>query len=501
LGAFTHAAIQNNSISGLRLHNALLLTAYFHNCKLPSAALAEYELGKFGRSESSIRGSLVHIVERISPDGVLDVRPRVSRRAGGLTLRHRSLTALLEQLSVESVATAAGKGFMQRVLAASGAAQPGSLQKASSQRSQDYEHTVLGLGALSAIEQLLRAWARNRGRLSGYERLDGNKLYRLLADLGCSSSLSALFRQIYDKNGANLRNRILHGSQLMLEPALLGSLLPLANPVQYAPILGELSPSNLYQLSLECLEQLDSEIAASVNLVASDLDWSPHFSLSAVDVQFGHDLHCEFQGPARLDFQRKVFTFLKAVSPNVRLLFDVGLLGWIGQNRADRLVLFMALALVFEALYRITVELHDHDVLQVPPDVLEPVRKNLPIELQYRMLDTRQLCHPSIVGDLIAHIDPAQRGVAERVLGLAVRIRDAMAHGAIDKFDLDTDLGMGHILLKAILLLVDAGEHRMTQVAAYFEWQKLGSSHGQHVEHWQAAETNVLQLLAKHRAD
>ena len=95
--------------------------------------------------------------------------------------------------------------------------------------------------------------------------------------------------------------------------------------------------------------------------------------------------------------------------------------------------------------------------------------------IQYRMLDDLQLCAPEILDALTRYIPDGGRSVARRVLELAVKARNAFAHGAVTRVtDKDFDC-MGNLVVKSVQALIGAGMHEMTEVAAYYQWQKTGS--------------------------
>jgi len=190
----------------------------------------------------------------------------------------------------------------------------------------------------------------------------------------------------------------------------------------------------------------------------------------------------------------RISTYLSAVTPSVRLLFDFGFVGWINRTRSDRFVLFMALNLVLEALFRIAVRLQGGEVLRK-----FIVSGSQSIIFRYKMLDTRELCTPEILSRLVDTVSPAERQVAKEVLLLAVRIRNALAHGAVAEFDTDAGLAMGHLLVKAIQCLVEAGEHEMIRVAAYYYWRRHQVVGVDALAAWLQGEREVMEMIASTR--
>jgi hypothetical protein len=63
------------------------------------------------------------------------------------------------------------------------------------------------------------------------------------------------------------------------------------------------------------------------------------------------------------------------------------------------------------------------------------------------MLDQHELCSPEMLDRLVESVDPSSRGVAKEVLTLAVKVRDAVAHGAVLTLGAD-DVEQGHLVAK-----------------------------------------------------
>ena len=147
---------------------------------------------------------------------------------------------------------------------------------------------------------------------------------------------------------------------------------------------------------------------------------------------------------------------------------------------------FMSAILIFESLYRITVQLHNFPVLQISGDR----------HIQYRMLDDSQLCAPEILDRLTGYIPERSQPLARRVLELSVKTRNAFAHGAVTRMTTEEFDCVGNLVVKSIQALVGAGMHQMAEVAAYYRWQKAGSHlHDRTLENWLAGEDEVYFLL------
>jgi hypothetical protein len=480
--AYRQSAKGSNDYSEVRVHNTLLLSGFFLACQQPTAADVEITLRKLGRSMLSIRGSIVRIAENISASGVVDQIPRSSSRSGGIRLQLAGLSDLLQATVDESQQIAAGNGVLHRVTEGSSPA-PQWLRGARDIAYRQYEYTLLTYMTLASIEQLIRVWASAKGEniCRGGRPRD---LASLIARLGGSPSLRKLLAEVCDIGSANIRGRVMHGGLLEVESkrseALLNLIKP-ATPSYQDPF----APQNICQLCLECLELLDKE-ASVLAISQKDLQWTNSFWLTPAELDTGRYLHCEFLDPvAQGDWWKYIATYLNAVVPHVKQFFTVGFMGWMGSGK-DRLVRFMAAVLIFESLYRATVQLHGIRVLQVSGDR----------HIQYRMLDERQLCAPDVMDVLTRSIPNGERPVAWKVYNLSVKARNAFAHGAVTRpttEDLDC---LGHLVVKSVQGLVGAGMHEMTKVAAYYRWQKTGRRiHGRDLENWLAGEDEVYSLL------
>ena len=215
------------------------------------------------------------------------------------------------------------------------------------------------------------------------------------------------------------------------------------------------------------LQMLDTRIAKVGGLTPADLEWTKHLELNPGEIRSGMNLRSDFIGDVGKRWSERIDDFLAATSPNVELLFKVGFIGWIDRHRPEKLVLFMALNMVLETLFRVSVRLHGGSILRTSVSS-DPEGC---ISFRYKMLDQHELCAPETLDRLVESVDPSSRGSAKAVLTLAVKVRDVVAHGATATFEMENSVAMGHVLIKAIQCLVQAGERGMTKVAAYHRWQ------------------------------
>ena len=89
--------------------------------------------------------------------------------------------------------------------------------------------------------------------------------------------------------------------------------------------------------------------------------------------------------------------------------------------------------------------------------------------VQYKMMDDNGLLTAANIFWLTEDLNPAEKLTAERVLLLAVKCRDAVAHGAVFDYTADIRKVYGHLVIKAMQLVIDAGlrhlEHTRNQTS------------------------------------
>jgi hypothetical protein len=475
------------------LHNHLLIAGYFWVCNLPDEGLVRNELENFAASMLSVQGTLVDIVERVSPDGVKDRRLSIRGASARVSLHHQSLSPLLDSLVNETRNVASGQGFLMRWLGAiktdtSAKVDPALMHRLRASAYPQYEYSVLAVMALSGIEQILRAFAHRVGMFDGQKRFTPARLAAIVTALGNSAAVEDAIKRVYDNEQGNLRNRILHGAQLQIARSQQQSTISVANPVMYPKAPDAFSPENVFSLCMEALQTLDTHIAKIVTLTPNDLAWTRHLELSSQEILFGRSIHYDFVGEEGKLWWERIDDFLTAVSPNIKILFDVGFMGWIDRKRPERLVLFMALNMIVEALFRVNVRLHSGNIIKrSSPEIGEG-----PIVLRYKMLDQHELCSDETLDRLVESVEPASRELAKKALTLAVKVRDAVAHGAVPTLEQD-DVEMGHLLVKSIQCLVEAGEHEMIKTAAYYEWQVRPERDA--LSNWLAGERQILDQI------
>ena len=499
---------QDNREPEWLLAHGLLLSAFFASCQFTEARQVRIAFVAAFPGLLHLRGSFVRIPEQLSAEGIRDRPLPISQRHGGLTLRHAHLSPLLKATADEANAVAAGKGFAhldaateQRLKGVPWLRDPGRLTK---------------LGVLPAVRRYDARLSRpgehrttdprlgqSPWRSSSQTERTAGGVLQWLGRLPCSTELRDCLEDLYDSDRSNVRNRLMHGNLLEIESKKLETQMALIEPRRFGHMgqrTNTFLPANIAQLCLAALELLDKEVAELSSLTSRDLDWAAALALNPDEVSFGLRLRSDFQTLEDIGLVHGMNEYLRDVFPGLRMLFQVGMIGWAAHPFQPSLIRFMALGLVFETIYRLTVHLLGFTTIQV-----SRCRQTGHLRCQYKMLDNRPtgICTPEIQNRLLATV-AVGRPLAERNLALAIKARNAFAHGAICSFDKRTVDATGHLFVKAMMTLMQAGMRHMVQECAYYRWQNIRQqAHGFDHEDWMTALDEIEELLraAANRTD
>ena len=487
-----------------KLINRLILVDYFRQCRLPEARLVGIEVTQATRGLLSIRGTLVSTANSVSATGAEGNDLPIGGPPSAAPLSLSGLSDGLASLNHEMTATAANNGVMRRLTARFMTGIPPTLRQARLRSFTRYENSLLAYIAVANIEQLLRGWA-DRDNVN--HRRDGGlpaPVHTWVGDLGCSPGLEARIRELLDPTQANLRNRIVHSGFLVTENKSFQDNIAIGDPTRYGFLLytsDPYSPKNVANLSIRCLQDLDTELTAGVGLTAVNLGWAGEWCLSPDQLRFGRQIYCDLiprlGGPTLEQAQvwrNHLSTYFRAIIPGLGQFFRLAFAGFMQPYSRDSYLYLHALGLIFEAVYRLTVHL-------LGVKILQETESGATLRFQYFMLDDENLCKPDILAQLCGYLDtPAERDMAVDTLKLAVQGRNSLAHGAVVRLDDPTFLGITHLFLKAIQLLVGAGEFHMTRQAAWYRWNSrrkhTGIIDGYHLEDWLTEEEAILDRIA-----
>ncbi|MGC3971609.1 MAG: hypothetical protein QM775_30975 [Pirellulales bacterium] len=487
--------------------NELSLAGFFASCQMPRAKLAGMTVHESMRSLLPVRGSFVRIVELCSQNGIEDVAPSLSVGNGSVTLHLEGTSPLLAATALESREIPVGRGMLHQLLPVySDSDVPFSEWGRVSMRQlwsgrdsvfRLYEYTVLSYLALSSIEMLLRARASGMGVPHLKPTGAPNGVLDWINGINLQPATLAAVTNLYDSSQGNIRNRIMHGNLLEIEAkgteARMHAGFPGLFPNLGSPASDPYSPLNIAHSCLDVLQVVDAEIHGTGGLSNHDLNWISQVGLSAQEVQFGLRLNVDILGEDRLRWHETLSDYLNATLPALKQLFTIGFIGWLRGGTAWSLPRFMALGFTFEAIYRLTAHLLGESVVQASRMRGRPFLKT-----QYRMLDGRAqgLAHDRVLDRLVDHVGQAERGTAKYILQLAIKARNAMAHGAVPIVAGQDADGWGHIFVKAVQTLVTCGLDHLVDECAYYRWKNVRrEANGFDMVDWQVAQREMYRRV------
>lgn len=481
--------------------NGLLLVAQIHACVAPLASFLDQSIRRSSRL--GIRGAHVRIPAVIDSNAVRDPVPAILATA--ITLRARPWSELYGGLVHELQLVNRNAGAVHQILDAARPAPtgfvgtPAQFTAIRSAGYSLYEWTAIGYMALAAMEQLLRAWAQSLG-VSHFKNGRPSSWNDWSALVPLSGTTRSLVDEMYEPTSTNIRNRVMHGGLLEVEANAMEVTMRAAGNVGAAwattfPAQSPFLPGNIAQHCLRALAAVEAE--APNTLSTSDRGWESAIALTRSEIKWGYrDVYCDFLSADGDAYRWRLFRYLDAVIPAAATFAKVGFHGWISDGlrlSSRHFVQHIYLALTFETLYRATAQLLNQPVLQVS-------RKAGVLRVQYRMLDERpgSLYEEPFVLRLLGHLADCDRPLARRVLDLAIKARNALAHGACVDFDDERWKGEGHIFVKAIQLLMEAGLEHMTREAAYYRWEQhraIGPDDRGPLSDWIDGEDEIERLM------
>jgi hypothetical protein len=479
------------------LWNRLLLTRFFHNTSLQTAADIQAQLRSLSGGIHGPRSGLLAITEVVNEDGVAESRTPLTLTGVTLVLNLQcaAMSDLLAAIQSEAEEMSSGNGLVHRYSEpdAPGAI-PARLAHVLSQEQlitfrkeflQQHEANLLGYAALAGVEQILRSLAKKLG----FDHIRDDiprPVSRWLRLLDLGEELTSRLEVLYSSEGLNLRNRAMHAALFELGPRRLEIIR--AKTMAKTPRSAYLS-KNLLQIILNDLRELDA-FAASAGLEKADFTWSQRIQLTPAELAFARQVCCDFLDPEDgLEWQRQFKQIFSKTLTSFHIPAIVVLSGWQKRFEPHTSILsFLIWGTMFEALFRLTVHLIGAEVLQRMP------RGTVEWKFQYRMLEFQEgnLCPPDVLSHLLSVLLPEERDAGETSLRLAIKVRNAMSHGAIDHHSQDTNRGAGHIMIKAMQLLMEVIKRHSTSEAAYF---RSMATPGNELRDWLSAENETYLAL------
>lgn len=510
-------AIENELISKAgaidewQLLNRLLLIEFFTNCRLTLAGLVEQQLAKLARPVLSVRGSLTRIPSNIpratDPGLILEQMPSVVQ-----PIRSNSLLAKATEQIFEDLRSR--KGAMHRFCGAVESDAFRSVPDEQKQvivqgRSRDFamfeaNASILLLSAMA--EQTIRSHAERLG-------LDNTKpdrpvpvlrvAKRLIHQNDIGQQAGDACKDLFDSKRGNIRNRIAHGAWVDTEAKYLEAILDHGGEWGDLPrIDAGTDPYSPHAVACH-VAKLASVIIMDVESRGTTLEnhscWTEWFNVADI-AEHGRQLGCEIlnssdEGNSRT---RRVNQFLKAVVPVADLYHRVTVLGWLKDrsptptSNHDFVIALYFSQTVFETLFRSVASVLGNSILQ--RNLLSDGTWNFVYKMISR--DNNGLGTPAIIRQICKCLAVQDRVLAEQTIGHAIRLRDAVAHGAIMRFSADQRFGLFNVYWKTVELLCEACETQFVRESAYAKYVDRGvNEHGHDKEDWESAERDIDELL------
>lgn len=440
------------------LLNHALLVYFLRRWRIPFARFSG-ELTRLNSGRLGIRGYLLSIQNRHFESNNTDdfaIAPTVFV-AAAMQPSTLALSDVLRAIQTESNAIANNNGFFHRAMPTH--AVPNALIRANRELMYpQYENTALLFMTLAGMEFLLRSYCPHAGQPD----------QPIVDVISQSSQLSpGLIRALEDiYSRLNIRNRCMHGSFLDIEgrreDLLRASGILQGNGVPVIDLSHDGSlPGGTCSVALSALNTLAQELATTST--AANTAWTQHFLLTPAELAFARTVPCEFLHDLVIAeaWRQHIRDYLRHVTPCLSVPLQFGTRSWFAHGPAEELLPgFFFLELLFEPFLRLTLHLGEQTVLQAAMSSAGGANH---FRIQYRMMDPRGLLSQSNINWLTAHLEENERPTAERVLTLAAKARDAVAHGAVFQFTDDIHSVYGHLIIKAIQLVVEAGVRHVQQ--------------------------------------
>jgi hypothetical protein len=493
------------------VHNRLLLARLFQTCRLRSARQLAAHVNTLMVGLHGPRSALVAIVERVTGNGIEDpALPSPPPHDTAWALATAGLSDLLAAVAYEAVEIPKRHGFMHRLVnvnerraiprSVQHLITPDKLVEYRSRSYRQYESTLLCYGVLSAYEQLLRGLAVR----TGVDHMKGSPYPAPVMDwvtdkrLRLSQAILSDVRVLFDSSGPNIRNRAMHAGLLEIESKRLDVTLGLPNPALTAAPMNTandtLIPENMLAICMARLTALD-QYALSVGLERADVAWADTIWLTTEERKFGNAIKCDVLEDEEIAvaWQQELSDFVLVSMPTFSVYWKMAWTGWLKKHIVhDSVLAFLAWGVIFEGLYRLTLQVLGFEVLQ-----RSPVGANGRM-FQYRSIDARAtgLCRQAVLEALTEELEPHERPNAVRTVLLAVKVRNALAHGGVLDHDEMDHLAGGHLFIKSIQLLMAVTLHRMTRVRAYFRYvDRAACEPSDPIGDWLVAEPQTLKMM------
>jgi hypothetical protein len=384
-----------------------------------------------------------------------------------LAAAHRTASQLLDSVADESAKIPAAQGFALLAIGDSIRTQKPQIPEEDARRGitekmvidsrifryQQYEYSALSLSAIAAAEFCLRSAAEASPAL-GLDARYSTK-FDIIDALGLPDPVKTPLLTIFASSGPNFRNRSLHGGFLEIESRRTeitmysGHGAPIGVPwidLDADPYI----PRNAAAVALDALGKLDAALAPKGLVHAGTTTWAQHFQLGAADRAFAAALHDPTLALLSKERENVVVPYVREAFPCLSIPVQLGLFGWKKAAHGTSLIqLFAFQAVMLEPVMRLIAHAAGFPIFRRG-------RSGDIRVVRYRMLDENGFLAEDILKWVEAGLPAAEQADARRTIGVAVRRRDAFAHGAITAFDDATRRAYGAAAAKALHLVITA---------------------------------------------
>ena len=437
-----------------------LLTAFFQASRIPTASAVRGRLAAVYRSSLELRGGLLRIPQQMGDRGIME--PPLSHTPWNvppLDAGHQALSAILASVPYEASQIPPRRGFIHRTLKLDAAVDPSiqlpagmthaEVQIARTAAWRQYEYSGLVLTAITSIEFLIRSAAE-------WRHLPQDTVVKMVSALTMPGTE---VESLFGTDGFSLRAKSLHGAFLEIESRR--TEINMALP--FAPRLGlpalnlqndRFLPESAAAAVLNILGQVDAWVATNIPHRPSPLAWRQPFLFTAHEHQqaLGWHNHTVYRWDAIYNRTRQL---LQSVFPALSVPVQLGLQGWVkATHGVDLIPQFAFLAVMLEPVCRLTFHLGGLPVLQ--HGLTHNQQNEQFLDLRYFMLDQRGLLANDKITWLKAHLSAGDETLVDDVMRLAVKSRDAFAHGAIMSFTPNDRNAYSTPIALAIMLVLTA---------------------------------------------
>lgn len=499
-----HLAI--SKVPEWRIHSRLLLTAYFTGCRMRRLQDVLTDLRQAHDLRLGVRGAFTRIVQHLTrphcgqQNTIADPAPPLAlgtNLGAAVVQAEPSWTGIV---FAETKAVQLGCGLLHQLVslnrpipqaATAAGHSPDMMLLARDEAFRLYEHCIVAHLATASVEQTLRSIAEHFGvqhvrcDLSGEVAPVG--VMSWIGELGLPPKANAAAARLFGAVGGNVRNRVMHASLIDVDMKRYEALLRRTSPALVSTTTDPFSIQNIAALCMEALADIDS-VCGAFALSASDYGWTSLLDLSPQESAFATHLRIGMDGPDGVNWQQNLRDFLCVFSPQLGQFVSTSLLTW---GRRNGQVLDVAPAvLAFEAVFRVTCMVLGLPVLNVAVSCNR-------MKVQYFMLDREGLMSQQHFRRILVDLPSAMCSDAAETLRIAVKCRNAFAHGALavaSPARVDSILA---VLWGATDVMIHAARQHMVREAAYFNWQKRASqmSVGTPEDDWTAATQQVCEEI------